>query len=155
VFGRFVLLFSLVPVVEILILVWIGTKTSFWVPVGLVLGAGLLGTWLMRVQGWQTVGRIRAESAAGQVPAQALFDGLFVLLAGLLLIVPGVLTDILAILLLIPFTRQFLKRYVTARSRLRFASFVSATRPVSENTSRDEIIDVRVLDSSSPPNGTG
>jgi UPF0716 protein FxsA len=147
------LLFTLVPIVELSILVWIGGETVWWVPVLLVITTGILGAALARWQGWQVLQRIRADAAAGRMPADALIDGLLILLAGILLVTPGVLSDLMGIALLIPPVRAIVKRAVAAWIKRNIEVRVSKAAagiwpgPNGEapHATRDEIIEARVI----------
>ncbi len=100
------ILFLLVPVVEIWVFVKVGEAIGAWPTVALVVAMAIAGSALMRIQGLAVLDRARATLAAGEFPSSELLDGLFVLLAGFLLIVPGFLTDALGILLFIPALRR-------------------------------------------------
>jgi UPF0716 protein FxsA len=108
------LLFTVVPLVELTILVWIGRETEWWVPILMVIGTGIAGAALARWQGWQVLQRIREDARAGRVPADAIIDGVLILIAGLLLVTPGVLSDLVGVALLIPPLRGLVKRGVAA-----------------------------------------
>ncbi len=148
-FSRLFLLLTLLPLVELVVLAWIATKTSWPVVIGLVLGTGLAGAWIVRRHGWRTVVRIQADLAAGRVPAAALFDGLLVFVAGALLIMPGVLSDLAAMLLLMPVTRNMVKRYLKYRFSRRMVGSFTAYRAAGPGR-HDEIIDVRVIEPPRP-----
>jgi UPF0716 protein FxsA len=140
------LLFTLVPVIEIALLVWIGMQTSLLFVLGLVIGTGILGAGLARYQGFQTLRRISADLELGRLPGESLVDGLLVLLAGLLLIVPGVLSDLAAIGLLFPPSRRVLKGLVRRRLQARMARMRDG-HP-GRVFDGDQIIEVRVTESS-------
>src|SRR6478736_895120 len=108
------LLFIVLPILEILILVKIGMVTSFWVPVAIVIVTGVVGTALARREGWKVAERMREDVRTGQMPADSLIDGFLVLLAGILFVLPGVLTDIVGIVLLFPPSRSLVKHGVAA-----------------------------------------
>lgn len=108
------LIFTVVPIVELAILIRIGQATVWWAPVLLVITTGIAGAALARWQGLRVYERIRADASAGRMPADALVDGFLVLLAGILLITPGVVTDLFGIALLIPPIRALVKRGVKA-----------------------------------------
>jgi UPF0716 protein FxsA len=146
------LLFTIVPLVELSILIWIGNQTAWWLPILMVIGTGIAGTALARWQGWQVLRRIRADADAGRMPAEALIDGFLILIAGLLLITPGVLSDLLGILLLIPPVRAIMKRAIAvwirknievriSRATGGFGASSNGRRP----SLRDEIVDARVV----------
>jgi UPF0716 protein FxsA len=147
------LLFTLVPLVEVVILIQIGQATEWWVPILLVIATGILGAALARWQGWQAVERIRADAREGRMPAGAIIDGVLILAAGVLLVTPGILTDLVGFGLLIPPLRGFMKRGVAAWIRRNFEVRVSRMGAaswqdfdVAPNSRRDEIVDAKVLD---------
>lgn len=99
------------PVLELTLLVKTGQVIGFWATLALVVAAGLLGALILSHQGWGVVRRARAAMAQGRPPVAAVVDGLFLVLAGALLITPGFLTDVMALLLLIPPVRHSLARW--------------------------------------------
>lgn len=103
---RLLALFVLVPMVELALLVWMGSRVGFWPTIALVVLTGTAGALLMRGQGARAWRAIRDEMAAGRVPAAELLDGLLVLIGGVVLLTPGVLTDLAGIALLVPATRR-------------------------------------------------
>jgi UPF0716 protein FxsA len=129
-FGYLFLLFTVVPLVELALLIWIGGETVWWLPVLLVLASGVAGAALARWQGWRALTRIRDELQLGRLPTDALVDGMMILVAGVLLITPGVLTDGLAFGLLVPPVRRAIKRGLVAWLRrnveIRAAHFTAA-----------------------------
>lgn len=145
--AQLFLFLTLVPVIEIVLLVWIGSKTSWLFVLGLVIGTGILGAWLARHQGLKTLRRISSEIEMGRMPAESLLDGLLVLVAAVLLIIPGFLTDVVAIALLFPPSRQGLKSLLRRRLQAR----VVATRYASFGTEHDQIIEVRVIENPPSP----
>jgi UPF0716 protein FxsA len=140
---------TLLPIIEIVVLVWLAGKTSVWFVLALVIGAGLLGTALVRHQGWRSMRRISEELERGRMPAEPLVDGMLVLLAAVLLVLPGVLSDLVAILLLFPPTRRLVKAMFRSRVQARVVRIVP--RDGEFDVPRDRIIDVRVVEG---PNST-
>lgn len=129
-FIRLLILFTVVPLIELWLLFEISNVTSPTFTVGVVLATGFAGAALARRQGWQTWGQIQQQLASGQVPTSALLDGLMILIAGAVLITPGVITDVAGFLLLIPPVRNVVKKIVAARFRshsgIQFQSFDAA-----------------------------
>ena len=113
-FGLF-LLFTLVPVVELYLLIRLGTYIGAVDTIAIVIGTGLAGGLLAKSQGLAVLDRIRTELNQGRPPAESLFDGLLILIAGAMLITPGLLTDGLGLLLLIPWSRQAFKSWLTRK----------------------------------------
>lgn len=106
---KFILVATLVPLAELWILIEIGKVIGSVPTIILVLGTALLGALLVRSQGFYILREIRRELAQGLLPGEKLFDGLCVLIGGLLLVVPGLITDLGGFLLLIPYTRDLFK----------------------------------------------
>jgi UPF0716 protein FxsA len=107
------ILFTAIPLVELWLLFQMGNWIGFWTTIGLVLGTGFAGAALARWQGWQVMERVQGEMRQGMLPANAMGDGALILVAGVLLITPGVLTDLVGLSLLIPPIRTLLKKVVT------------------------------------------
>lgn len=104
----FLLLFLLFPVLELFILVKVGMSIGFLWTFLLVLATSMLGLFIMRVAGIATALSARESLARGQLPAQQMLEGLMVAVGGGLLLLPGFLSDILAVVCLLPFTRRLL-----------------------------------------------
>ena len=111
-FFRLFLLFTLVPLVELYLLITIGTSLGAGPTILLVLGTGMAGAYLARLEGWRTWRKIQTECQRGVTPANELIDGVLILAAGALLITPGVLTDAIGLGFLFPPTRSALKRSI-------------------------------------------
>jgi UPF0716 protein FxsA len=109
-FLRLLALFTLVPLIELFLLIEIGRRIGFPATIGLVLGTGVLGAWLARREGLKTLQRVQAEWREGRVPTQALVDGILILIAGAVLLTPGLLTDLAGFFLLLPFGRRVVGR---------------------------------------------
>lgn len=113
--GRLILLFTIVPLVELYILIKIGGYIGGLNTVLLVVLTAALGAWLARLEGLRTLKQIQSSLSQGQIPAEELIDGVLILVGGILLITPGVLTDLFALVLLFPFTRMHFKRWLRRR----------------------------------------
>lgn len=120
--GRLLLLFVLVPLIELALLVRLGQVVGFWPTLGLVAATGVLGAGLARAEGLRTLGRFQAEVAAGRVPGGALLDGLAILVGGAFLLTPGLLTDLAGFSLLVPATRRWIQRRIRKGVERRIAS---------------------------------
>ena len=110
--GYLILLFTIVPITELALLIKIGQIWGLRNTLLLVILTGILGAILLKIQGISILRRINNELGQGIIPSDALFDGLFIFCGGLFLITPGVLTDLLGLLLLLPFTRKLFKYWV-------------------------------------------
>jgi UPF0716 protein FxsA len=114
-FARLGCLFVLVPLVELALLVQVGQWVGVLPTVGLVAVTGLAGAALARSQGLRALGDLRREAAAGRVPAGSFLDGASILVGGLLLLTPGILSDALGFALLLPPTRRVLQGWAMER----------------------------------------
>lgn len=116
-FARLIILFTVVPLVELALLIKLGNVIGLWPTIFIVIGTGVLGAALARSQGTQVISAIRAEVAEGRPPTEGLINGLLVLVGGVVLLTPGLLTDLLGFSLLIPSTRNWFKKKLQSRLR--------------------------------------
>jgi len=112
---RLILLFVLVPLVELYLLIKLGSHIGAGPTVAIVIVTGILGGSMARMQGFAVWRRIRENLNKGVLPTEPLVDGLFVLAGGLLLLTPGLLTDLAGFLALLPSTRKLLKSWLRRR----------------------------------------
>ncbi len=149
--ARLLLLFTAIPLLELYLLFKITEWTeSASLTFGLVVATGIMGALLTRHQGFHIWGRIRTELTAGKLPTDVILDGFFILIAGILLITPGVLTDCVGFTLLVPPARGLLKQMVVARLRsklqMQMQMWSNATpSEESQDGDRDVIIDSQVI----------
>jgi UPF0716 protein FxsA len=109
------LLFLAIPISEIALFVIVGGQIGVLTTIGLVVVSAVAGSILMRWQGMKALARIQKEIAANRVPGKELVQGVMILLAGLLLMMPGFLTDMLGLLLFIPPVRDAVWRFLSSR----------------------------------------
>ncbi|MCW3009844.1 MAG: FxsA cytoplasmic rane protein, partial [Solirubrobacterales bacterium] len=105
-----VLLFVVVPILELFVIIQVGGAIGVLPTIGLLLLDSVLGSVLMRSQGRAAWQRFQAATAAGKVPAREVVDGALVVFGGALLLSPGFLTDVLGLALLFPPTRAMVRR---------------------------------------------
>ncbi|PSQ88400.1 MAG: hypothetical protein BRD30_07150 [Bacteroidetes bacterium QH_2_63_10] len=110
--GRLILLFLLTPAVELALLIQVDRVIGFWPTIGLIIVTGIVGSHLARREGLSTWQNLNDRLQAGDLPGTELADGMIILVAGALLITPGILTDLFGFLGLVPFTRAYLRRFV-------------------------------------------
>jgi len=146
VFAVLLLLFIIVPLVELSLLLVLGSCTYWWVPLVLVILTGAVGAWLARLQGWHTYRRIQQELAQGRLPTDSLLDALMIFVAGALLLTPGMLTDAFGFSLLIPPCRRVYKGRIVRWLKSRFQVEAFSTRHPHPTVARDQIIDSYVVD---------
>ncbi len=115
VLGGLALLFIVVPILELVILIRLGQFMGLWPTVALVLAAGFLGAALARFEGARVLIKFQSELAAGRLPTEAAMDGICVMIGGVMLLTPGVLTDLVGLALLFPPTRRGIQWWVRRR----------------------------------------
>lgn len=121
-FGRLLVLFLIVPVVEVTLLITAGERLGFGATFGLVVASALLGSWLARREGVAAWRRVQERMARGEMPGTELVDGLIVLVAATLLVTPGFLTDVAGLLGLFPPTRAVARRALARSLERRVAA---------------------------------
>ena len=102
----------MVPVLELFFLIEVGSRIGSFNTVIAILVTAIIGAHLARSQGMDVLGKIQHELAQGHLPTGELFDGIFVLVGGVLLLTPGFFTDFAGLTFLIPLTRGLWKRWV-------------------------------------------
>jgi UPF0716 protein FxsA len=115
VIAFFLALAIVVGVVEISVFIQVGQWIGFLNTVGLLLLVSLVGAWLVKRQGLGVMARIREQRSAGRIPTTEAFDGALILVAGVLLVIPGFVTDAFGLLLLFPPIRAVVRRFVSRR----------------------------------------
>jgi UPF0716 protein FxsA len=113
------LLFVVVPVVEIWVIVQVGQAIGVVPTLLLLLADAVVGTWLFRREGRRAWAALREAIAAGRVPAKEVADGALVVVGGAFLLSPGFATDVVGLLCVLPPTRAFLRRALTGVVRVR------------------------------------
>lgn len=106
------LCFTLIPVIELYLLIKVGSIIGGFNTILLVILTGFAGAWLARMEGMHTMIKVRTNLQQGLVPAEELLDALIIFIAGLVLITPGLMTDIFGLMLLWPVTRNRFKRFL-------------------------------------------
>ena len=109
-----VVLFLLVPFVELYVILQVGHVIGFATTIGLLVLISVVGAWLCKREGLAVVRRIQEQLVERRVPGAPLLDGALVLLAGALLLTPGFLTDAVGLLLLLPPVRTGTRRLLKA-----------------------------------------
>lgn len=141
------------PVIEIALFIeaaqWIGGLGTIF----MAILAGMAGIALVRRQGFGTMMRIRSQLDRGEMPVADAFNGLCLAFAGLLLLLPGFLTDIVALPLLLPPVRDGLRRWLGRRVRTVVATHGAQPPPGAGPGNSQKVIDVdyTVVKDDEPP----
>lgn len=126
VFRNLLLLFLIVPIIEIYLLIQVGSLIGALPTVVLVVLTAVLGAALLRSQGFATLGRIQATMARGEVPAIELMEGAMLLFGGALLLTPGFFTDAIGFVCLLPQLRKQVVLWVIKRGMVSGTGFGGA-----------------------------
>ena len=143
---KLLLLFIVVPAVELILLIEIGQLVGTLPTIALIIFTGVLGAFLARRQGVRVLARMRTELQAGQLPANSIFDGVIILVAGAFLMTPGILTDTVGFLCLIPASRRLIKRLVWSRLERRIRDGQMFTAAYQGMPSQERPEDVVIID---------
>ncbi len=110
--GCLILLFTVVPVVELALLIKLGQFIGVGYTLVIVILTGVAGAYLARSQGLMTLRKIQDDINRGIMPADKIFDGVMILFGGILLLTPGLITDLIGFMTLVPFTRRLIRLWL-------------------------------------------
>lgn len=157
-FLRLLLLFTLIPIIEVFLLLEMSEHFGLLASIIIVLGTGIVGAWLAKLQGFLALNALRGELVQGRLPADKVIDGVLILIAGVVLITPGILTDIVGLSLLLPPVRSAVRKFATAwltkRVQVTTANFWQGLAEKGQSTGHSpqgevpqgEVIDARVVE---------
>ncbi len=127
--------FLLFPALELWVLIRVGSRIGALNTIGLVFLSAVAGLFLLRLRGARIASRFQAELSAGRIPAAPILDTVGLVAAGWLFIFPGFVSDVIALLLLVPLTRQLLAALFL--SRLKASGFAQSVRMQTMYTDSD------------------
>lgn len=138
----FIFLFLALPLLELFLLIQVGSEIGAAATVALVILTALAGVFLLRRQGYSTLLRARQKIAQGEMPTEEMLSGVFIAAGGILLLLPGFLTDFLGICCLLSpvrasFVRWFAKRTI-ARAEFTVQSYKHQSSVIEGEFERDE-----------------
>ena len=129
------LLFIIVPIMEMVVLIEVGSVIGSLPTIGLVVMTAVIGLWLFRLEGLATFQRVQERLAQGELPETELLEGIMLLVGGALLLTPGFVTDTFGFVCLIPVLRRPLAGWILRQG---FARMVrTGTPPGFENRPPD------------------
>ncbi len=108
--GKLFILFAIMPIIEIAILVNVGEMIGGWNTVGIVIVTAFVGAYLVRKEGLSTLVTAQQKMQQGAMPGQEMAEGLLLVVAGVLLVTPGFVTDGIGFLLSMPLTRPLIAK---------------------------------------------
>jgi len=110
--SKLFVLLVIIPFVEVVIIVKMATMIGFWETILIQVGTAFIGATLAKFEGLRVWTKIQNQLNQGLMPTNDMIDGLMIFAGGIVLFTPGLLTDLLGILLLIPFTRKIFKKWI-------------------------------------------
>ncbi|MEO0636937.1 MAG: FxsA family protein [Pseudomonadota bacterium] len=134
-------LLLVVPILEISVFILLGQQIGLWATLGCILFTAIVGTFLLRWQGLATLNRLRSDMADGRVPARAIGDGALLIVAGILLLTPGFVTDAIGFSLFLPPVRAAIFIFFAARVQV-VSPFGGDMAHQSHRPSRDGVVDL-------------
>ena len=108
----FLLIFIAVPLIELALLIKLGGWIGIWPTLGLIVLTAIVGTALLRQQGFKTLNKVVETLQAGKAPVVPMVEGALLLIAGAFLLTPGILTDLTGGALLVPAVRERLAAWI-------------------------------------------
>ena len=139
------LVFVIIPIVELYVIVQVASAIGVIPALALLLLFSVLGAWLVKMAGIGVLARMQRTVRAGRVPAAEMVDGAFILGAGVLLVVPGFVTDAVGLVLLLPPVRALARRILLRR----YEGIIDAggtVHDVRRGRRRVRVVDVDVAD---------
>ena len=121
-FKALFFLFIVIPIVEIALLIQVSEVIGGWSTIALVIVTAFVGAKLVKQQGTDALKNVQVQMAQGQMPAEELFAGLCVIIAGVLLLTPGIMTDVLGFLLLTPVVRKRLAANLMSQAKVKMTN---------------------------------
>lgn len=154
-------LLLIIPILEIGVFILVGGEIGFLPTAGLVLLTAILGSILLRWQGFQVLTKLQSETQAGRVPGRELVHGAMILVAGVMLLTPGFITDAIGLLLFVPGIRDVIWGVIASRLKVVTTGFGSGFQTGSpfetpddynEDRNRDDVVDLDPEEFSDIPN---
>ncbi len=119
---RLILIFIIVPLIEILLLIEIGSRIGAFNTILIIVLTGILGASMMRHQGFTIIRNIQRDLSQGHMPTGELINGALVLVGGIVLLTPGFFTDAVGFILLVPTTRALIRKKIQLLIRRKIES---------------------------------
>jgi UPF0716 protein FxsA len=108
-FFKLFLIFAIVPVIELSVLIYVGSYIGTLNTIAIILLTAVVGAYMVRTEGTGVLYRIQRDLSEGAFPAEELINGALILIAGALLLTPGFFTDLAGFLMVFPATREMIK----------------------------------------------
>jgi UPF0716 protein FxsA len=140
-FPIFAALFLIIPIIEIYLLIQVGTVIGVFSTILLVIATAVIGVFLLRQQGLSTLSRFQNNVDSGQLPARTLLEGVFLLIGGALLLTPGFFTDTIGFLCLLPPSRGLMVHFLIKRSIVQVSNAQNnySSRPYAQDNAEGSV----------------
>lgn len=149
--GVLLLIFLAIPIIELYVIIQVGSWIGAAPTILLLLLFSVAGIWLVKREGLGAWARFRGQVEAGAVPTNELLDGMLILLGGALMIVPGFVSDFVGLLLLIPPTRGVARKLLAKRLQARLATTTIGYGGPGQSFSYTRVHDVQDVGDVTPP----
>lgn len=111
-FFKLFLLFTIIPIVELILLIKVGSLIGTLNTIAVVILTAVIGAYMVKLEGLSVMYRIQMNLNEGEFPAEELINGLMILVAGALLLTPGFFTDVIGFLMVFPASRNGIKKFL-------------------------------------------
>ena len=138
------LLFTIVPMLELAIIIKVGSYLGVFKTIILLVMFSVLGAYLARMQGFLVLKRIQNSLEQGLMPTEEMLDGFLILVAGILLLTPGFLTDLWGLFLLLPWTRVLIKIFLRRQLKNMVSQSEIVTFRQSSSSDSDRFDDIDI-----------
>ena len=119
-FSKILASFILVLLIDLFILIKLGEYIGFWYTIAIIIIAGIVGAVMVMREGLSVIQKVKKDLGQGVIPGRQLLSGLLVLIGGMLLIAPGIITDVAGFMLIIPGSRDKFVEMIISYLRSRF-----------------------------------
>jgi UPF0716 protein FxsA len=140
--GKLFLLFAILPIVEIALLINVGEQIGGWNTVAIVIMTAIAGAYLVRQQGLTTLMQAQQKMQLGALPGQEMAEGLLLVIAGVLLVTPGFVTDTIGFLFCLPVSRPFIATLLLKSLSVRVVNTTTSSHFRDQNQENQPTKDV-------------
>ncbi|MGI9351602.1 MAG: FxsA family protein [Rhizobiaceae bacterium] len=151
-FGLIPFLLLFIPILEIVVFILVGGQIGVLPTLGMILLTAILGSILLRIQGFSTLNRIQQKTELGELPGEELVNGVMIMIAGVLLLTPGFVTDTIGFLLFFPPFRTLLWSSLASKVVIRTPSSFNQAGSEKRNGPEDAVVDLDPSEFSEKPN---
>ncbi|MEM9332464.1 MAG: FxsA family protein [Pseudomonadota bacterium] len=151
-FGLVPFLLLFIPILEIAVFILVGGQIGVFPTLGMILVTAIVGSILLRVQGFATLSRIQQKTEAGELPGEDLVNGVMIMIAGVLLLTPGFVTDTIGFLLFFPPFRKVLWTSLASKVVIQTQSAFHRQNSDFRRPANEDIVDLDPSEFSEKPN---